>query len=600
MKKFIALLLALTLVLSSTVALAAFPDLEEERWDWARTEIDEMTDKGIIAGYPDGNFGPADGVTKLQSLLLMARIMGYYEDEMKQTVEKAKELYSGVIAPYKVSNPDEVAFLMYYGIISEDELADYLSNAGGEILKRYEAAIILTKTAGAEDEVLSGSVTALKYEDTPDIPSSARRYVNYVTEQGYMVGMTETTFEPETNVTRAQIAVMLYRIMKKLNVSYLSGNFVSVDGSAFTLVKDGSHSLFTIPTSETQIRINGELGKKEDIPVNGYTVIKYFGDTAMYIDAFSPVIDETIVGEVTSLSTGTAKKLNISPIDGSDSVTVTVDDAAVVTLGGSKSYFNEIKKGDTVTVSVEGGIGKTIDIALREEVISGTRFKYITYEPYATVTFVTSSGEEMTKALSDDISVSRNNKTAEIRELLDGDRAIITLKKGLVTQIKATSSKSEATGTIEEIHLSSSPYMVIKSSGDSTRYNIANDVEVMIDETASTIYDLRIGAYVTVNIESDTVKSITTTVETAVAANTIVGTVENINQSYYFFYITTASERVQVFVKKNGTTKYIDSSDGSTVSFSKLKEGSTVLVTGTKQLDGSYVATAVVVMTSAQ
>ena len=182
MKRLVALVLAVTMMLSAISVFASFPDLEDERWDWARDEINEMTDKKIIAGYPDGNFGPADGVTKLQSLLLVARILGFYAPEMEPVVEKAEEIYTDVIEPYGISNISEVAFLMYYGVISESELADYLGDAN-EVLKRYEAAIILTKAAGAEKEVLSGTVVALKYDDTMDIPSNARRYVSFVTEK---------------------------------------------------------------------------------------------------------------------------------------------------------------------------------------------------------------------------------------------------------------------------------------------------------------------------------------------------------------------------------------------------------------------------------
>lgn len=597
MKKLVALILTVTLVLGTFSVFASFPDLEDSRWDWARDEINEMTDKKIIAGYPDGNFGPADGVTKLQSLLLVARILGFYEEEMEPVVAKAEELYAGVIEPYGVSNVSEVAFLMYYGIISENELSDYLGNAD-EILKRYEAAIILTKAAGAEKEVLSGTVVALKYDDTMDIPSNARRYVNYVTEKGYMVGMTETTFEPNTSVTRAQMAVMLYRIMEDLSITYLTGDFANYDGTSLTLVQSGAHNVFTVSQAKLEIRVDGELSERSAIPVGGYVAIKYFGDTARYLDAFAPVIDDTITGRVSAVSAIT-KKLTIEPLDGSDAVTVTIDNAAVITLAGSKSNYNEIKKGDTVTVLIQGGVGKTVDIAVRNEVISGASFESVTYEPYATVTFVTSSGEKQTKALSTDVSVARNNKLIELRELMPGDTVTITLENGVVTKIKAISSKTDAEGVIEEIHLSSSPYIVVRSNGDSKRYNIANDIQVLFDETTGTIYDLRIGALVKMEIEGETVRTISSSTPEA-TGTTIIGVIESINLDYNFFFVTVAdsaggTQRIQVFTKKTGGTRFIDSTDGSYITLEKVKEGSTAIVTGSQQLDGSFVATAVVV-----
>ena len=601
MKKLVALLLAFTLILSSVTAFAAFPDLEDSKWDWARESIDEMTEKGIIAGYPDGNFGPADGVTKLQSLLLMSRILGFYEEEMQTTVAKAKEMYGSLIEPYGISNPDEVAFLMYYGALKESELADYLEDSG-TVIKRYEAAILLTKTAGAEKEVLSGTVSALKYTDTPDIPANARRYVNFVSEKGYMVGMTETTFEPNTTVSRAQMAAMLYRIMKDLDITYIAGDFVSFETSALTLLQDGMKNQFNVITSNTEIRVDGNASDKNSLPVGGYTVVKFYGNTAKYLDAYTPVVDETITGTVTALGTGAIKKLSIDPVDGSEARSVSIPDSAIITLNGAKANYAEIKRGDTVTVLIQGGTAKTVDIALRNEVISGAKFVSVSYSPYATVTFTTSSGEEMTKTLSPSVSVARNNKLTELTELLAGDTLIITLENNLVTKLKATGIKSETAGTIEEIHLSSSPYIVVKSEGKSETYRLANDIVVNFESSTGTIYDLRIGNYVTLEVESSTVKSITSTTPEASTTNTITGVVEGINIDYNFFYLNVAdpatgtTNKVQVFVKKSGGTKFINSADGTTISLGKMTEDSTAFVTGIKQLDGSYVATAVVII----
>ena len=604
MKKIIALLLVFTLVLSvSLTAFASFPDLQESSWDWARDEIDEMTSTGIIAGYTDGRFGPADGVTKLQSLLLMARILGYNNDEMKNIISLADDMYGDRVSIYNVSNPSEVAYLMYFGIISEDELGDYLSNAN-EVLKRYEAAILLTKVAGAEAEVKANGGATLRYADTPQIPSNARKYVKYVNDKGYMVGMTDTTFEPDTLVSRAQMAVMLYRIIKDLDITYVSGNFVSVSGSSLTLAQGDDQNIFNVPTYKARIMSDGKETKMESLPLNGFTVVTKFGDTVRFVDAVSPKIEETVTGTVTSLAAGTKNKITLKPFGKDETQSITLDSAVVITYLGKKASFSSITKGDTVTIDVEDGLGKTVVIANRSEVISGAKFVSVSYEPYTTITFTTNSGEKMTKAVAANVSIARNNnRNTELRDILSGDKLIITLENDIAQQIKVTSANAELVGTIEEIHISSNPYIVLRAEGESEQYAVANDVEVTLDKTPGTIYDLRIGSYVTANLESSTVKKIETTSNTT--SKTIVGTVETINTDYNFFYMnctnatTGESERLQVFVKKNGATKYIDSADGSTTSLGKMKEGCSVIITGTAQLDGSYVASAVVVMAPA-
>ena len=600
MKKLIALILTFTIVAAvSVTAFASFPDLQDEKWDWARDEINEMTSEGIIAGYTDGNFGPADGVTKLQSLLLMSRIIGYNNDDMAPVIKVAEEKYEDVLARYGTSNSSEVAFLMYYGIISEDELDDYLVNAN-EVLTRYEAAILLTKVAGAEAEVKASGAATLKYTDTPKIPSTARKYVKYVNDKGYMVGMTETTFEPETLVSRAQMAAMLYRIIKDLDISFICGNFVSYESSSLTLMQGDDRAVFNTPAANARVMADGEETKMADLPLNGYTIVTKFGDSVKYVDAVSPKFEETITGTVVTIASGDKNKITLLPFGKKENETITLNSGAVITYLGKNASINSITKGDTVSIDMEDGLGKTVVIANRSEVISGAEFVSLSYEPYTTITFTTKSGETMTKTVSPNVSVARNgSRTSELRDILLGDGLAITLENDIVKQIKVTSSNGEITGTIEEIHISASPYIVLRADGESNQYAVANDVEITLDKVSGTIYDLRIGSYVTAYLESNTIKSIDSI--TTVASQTIMGTVELVNVDFNYFNLscqnatTGETETIKVFVKKNGGTKYIDSSDTTYSSLGKMKEGSYVIVTGTPQLDGTYTASAVVI-----
>ncbi len=605
MKKLVALSLALLMVLSiSVTAFASFPDLEDEKWSWAVKEIDEMSSKNIIAGFPDGTFGPAKGVTKLQSMLLMSRILGFYEDSLKNVVSAAESLYGNKVREYTQSNVSEIAFLLYYGVISESELEEYVTN-GSEVIKRYEAAILLTKTAGAEKEVLSSSVTTLRFDDTPDIPASSRRYVNYVNKKGYMKGVSEDSFAPNVEVTRAQMAVMLYRIMNDLKITYITGGFVSYEGSTLTLMADTVETPYTIDDAKAVIKLDGKKSEIKDFPAGCTVVIKSYGSTPMYIDASTVPVDKTVTGTVEKVPTYATDKIIVSPIEGGDKQTIKLDISTIITLGDKKASINSIQKGDTVSIEIKDGAAATLRIASRSETFSGADFVSVSYEPYETVTFKTSNNETLTKALSEDITVIRNGKGAELRELISGDNLAVTLKNDIVTHLRATSSNREVTGMIEEIRLNSAPTITIKSEGKSSTYKIANNLSVMLDaEKIGTIYDLRVGNSVTAKIESNAVTEIKTASIEA-AANTLIGTIDNVNDGFNFFYINVAntaasgeSGKVQVFIKKNGTTKFINGADGIGLSFSKIKAGDSVVVTGSKQIDGSYVATTVVVTAS--
>lgn len=66
MKKFLAFLLPLCLVLTTITAFAeaAFPDLPEDHW--AYSAVEKMRNDGRVNGFPDGEFKPDLLVTRWQ------------------------------------------------------------------------------------------------------------------------------------------------------------------------------------------------------------------------------------------------------------------------------------------------------------------------------------------------------------------------------------------------------------------------------------------------------------------------------------------------------------------------------------------------------
>ena len=76
LKKIIAGSLAALLISSQLLCASAkgFSDVDQNAYSWALTQINEMTDSGIINGFEDGTFRPANGVTRIDSLLLISRI----------------------------------------------------------------------------------------------------------------------------------------------------------------------------------------------------------------------------------------------------------------------------------------------------------------------------------------------------------------------------------------------------------------------------------------------------------------------------------------------------------------------------------------------
>ena len=92
-------LLLLTSVIS--VSAATFSDVENDATvSWAKPYIDEMSERGYIKGYEDGTFKPNNSVSKTESLILLARMIGVDSESYADSVENAVAEYSSVLSPY--------------------------------------------------------------------------------------------------------------------------------------------------------------------------------------------------------------------------------------------------------------------------------------------------------------------------------------------------------------------------------------------------------------------------------------------------------------------------------------------------------------------
>ena len=177
-KKFLSLMLALVMIFSTaTVMAASFSDVENDPTvSWAKPYITEMSEKGYIRGYEDGTFKPNNSISKTEALILLSRMIGVNDNSFADSVEFALNEFSSVLSKYDTNYKKEVSFLLYAGVLKEDELNTYLSAANkNAALKRYEAAVLLTKLLGAEEEVKENGVQPTKEKMT-----LAKRIKNFI------------------------------------------------------------------------------------------------------------------------------------------------------------------------------------------------------------------------------------------------------------------------------------------------------------------------------------------------------------------------------------------------------------------------------------
>ena len=444
----------MTVIFLSTVAVAIqFPDIQGKSWDWARSNIEEMASKQIIMGFPDGTFKPAENVTKLQSLILVSRIVGFSEEMNKEYIEAAKDVYMSKLKSYDIANKEEISYLLYKNVISEDELDSYISDKNfDKPLKRYEAAILFTKALGMEDDVKGELVPLLVYVDQDDIPAHARPYVKFVRDYGIMKGIDETgpEFGPTLNVSRAQMAVMLYRVIERngKDISIETGTVtsVSVAGNILEIRDDINATKEYDISDDVLLIVDGIKTDLSDVK-NGMSVILSFRNDDLYmVEALTPPNERSFIGVITRITnTGGTRTLTITLDENGSQATrdyILADDADVFDANGKLIGAIGLKTQQFAKFTLSGNKIIKIEIEDKTQTVSGV-IENITLQPQLEIEVKTRAGETQKYRVDDKVVVYKNNRSSDMNSVRVGDDAILTLEYGVVTKIDAKGNSQQ-------------------------------------------------------------------------------------------------------------------------------------------------------------
>lgn len=607
MRKVIAAAAAAAIMASSASAVLAAPinftDMTSSNYSWAATAVKDMAAAGYINGYEDGTYRPDNQVTRQECLSLFARVMGSNNESNKEVLTIAHNKYDEMLAPYSLTwGSDEIAYLLYKGVLKETDLVTYLKNdEKSKPMSRYEAAIIITKAMGGEKQALADKNASLSYTDAALIPSSAVGYVKYASDQEILKGMDDGGFSPTTSVTRAQMAVMLSRVVDKCDYSFKVGKLTKVDtisGNVTYKDSDGKVSEFAF-SSDTSMRAEGESYQASDMIQGVSAVFAFSGSKLMSIDALASTPDQTIVGKYDGKANSSGKLfVRFTPNGESKSVSYECASDVTMTFDDSPATINSFTQGDSIEVDISNGIIEAIRGTKKETTLSGATVKSISINPELTVT-ISHADEEYdgtTYTVDDNVSVKKNGLTSSMDQIYAGDRVTLTLKYGVITKIVATSTTVTKEGIINEIVFSDTPKITVTTDGKQSVYDVTKDCEITVNGEESDLYSFRVGDKVTLTIESDAVKKIKAT-STTNSAGSVSGTVASINSSYGFINVDTGNGNIQTVFCSDNTTKFL-TIDGVMKKMSNVKTGDSVQVNGTVS-NGAFVAKVVLITAEA-
>lgn len=172
---------------------------------WAKEDIELMASRHIVKGKSDNMFDPKGDITRAEFATMLVRIIGAELIEGESSFEDVTT--DKWYAPYI-----EAAYQagLVKGI-SETEFAPE------ENITREQMATMIMRAYNhltEEDYNELVTTTELRFNDESEISDWAHKAVIIASDLGIIKGMTETTFVPKENATRAQSAVMIKRLLE--------------------------------------------------------------------------------------------------------------------------------------------------------------------------------------------------------------------------------------------------------------------------------------------------------------------------------------------------------------------------------------------------
>lgn len=190
-----------------------FPDVASDHW--AAKQIEILTDKGVIVGYPDGTFKPDDNVTRAEFASMAIKALGQEHTKVAQPVT-----FTDITPEYWAY--DSIQKALYFDLISSEK--DGSLFRPDDSVSRAEATTVAVNALTTEQisEAKAREVLSKKYADADSlpadfiIPAGKSEILNMIV---VMPGSDKPKLEPTRPATRAEVAAILYNMMEEAKLN---------------------------------------------------------------------------------------------------------------------------------------------------------------------------------------------------------------------------------------------------------------------------------------------------------------------------------------------------------------------------------------------
>ena len=453
-----------------------FIDIEEI--PWARQAIEKMKLKGLIKGYGDGRYAPRKAVTKLESIIMALRIMGW-EEEAK-SIRKLPKQYKGKKVGQWAYGYVAVAYQK--GLLDNVDLMYFDPQAPAA---RHEVAKYVIRALGYEDEADEYMNAKLPFVDAAAVPQGSVGYVYLVNDMGLMQGDDLKRFNPMGTLTRAEMAVLFQRLDRKVDSDIDEDEYVGevhrVYRDRITLKVDGQLKSFEVEEDDVIVYDRNSRIGYWDIKRGSTVLVELEDDEVVYIE----VIDKDDQNnKIISKYTGTIKDIEKS---NPRSLTINMQkmqvifeviDKVQVHFKDGKGSFNELKVNDNITVVVDNkNRARRIYVKRKSEGQNGEEIEgFITSLDLFGNYHITIDNTKYRLSKKAEVVIDGEKET--LKDLTKGMRVEAILRDDYIVSVHAKDAVLEIEGEIKDID--DDEISIKKENGNVVTYGLAEDLEIEI------------------------------------------------------------------------------------------------------------------------
>ncbi len=509
-----------------------FTDINEH---WAKEHIEDVFKRQLITGYTDSTFRPQGNITKLEAIVIAARLMGYNDKNGQHYADQYKQ---------KLVNNDipnwgqgAVAYALFNDILLENELQSLVSGSGQTYAKRYEVAIYIGKVLqyGAGEKI-DKMINIIPYKDRENIPEEANPYVELLLNKKILDETSnDWCFLPNNQITRAEVAKLVsmsagildavsdddiivepgpiippskITVRKTVdgsidNVVFGDKNIISIKGE-----KEDSGRLIHEIDSEAAIYINGRVAAVEQLEIGQLVTAVIEDDVIIDIKAISN--KKVLEGYFLYYLQGYEQIPKVFIKDDRDEThSLSFADNSRVYFMDKAVHIGELNRGDVVTVTYTDDEVIEIEAGPKEKHFEGiVRAKNDKKGEYALEVLLDDKSVEIFDVDSE-ATLKRDRRSVNFKDIKIGDEVEIVTEYETVISVNAFSIKRTVEGYIKKIVIGQktepTEITVEKYDGIAEIFKLTPDTVIRVEESRAGIYDLRLNYEVELEIENDEV-----------------------------------------------------------------------------------------------